>query len=445
MGASDDVHALRARILELEQRSRELEDRNRELAAAARRPETGRAPAGGRARTAVAVVLVVVSVLLAPVAALGTWARLQLVDTDRFVQTFAPLAEQPAVQSLVTDQVVQGIEENVDVDGLVSDLFAGIEELDLPPRAKAAVPLLQGPAAEGMRSLIRTGVEQLVSSPQFAQLWEGALRETHGRAVAVIQGDPNAALQLSEDGTLSLQLSSVIREVKDVLAGRGLGFAESIPEIDRAIPILTADSLVLVRTVYQIAVAAGYWLPWIVLALLGVGVALARDRPRALAWAGAGLTVSFLLLAAGLGIGKQFFAGAVSPSIMPAATAHLVFDQLTLLMSSTILAMVVLSIFLALGGWMAGGSRPARAIRGAAETGFSAARGAADRRGLSTDSFGRAVERWRSAIVLATIGVGVVVLFLNRPPTAAGVVTTLLVVLLVLLAVELLRRPSRER
>ena len=432
-------------LRELRERVAELEMRNRELAAEAGAPQGGEhRRARGGARTAIAVALIAASAILAPIAVLGTWARIQLVDTDRFVQTFAPLAEKPEVQELVTDQVVEGIDESIDIDGLVNDLFAGVDELDLPPRAKAALPLLAGPAAEGMRSLIRTGVDRLVASPQFAQLWEVTLRETHSRAIAVIQGDPNTALQLSDDGTLSVELSTVIREVKQALVQQGLGFAERIPEIDRSIPILASDSLVLVRTVYQLAVAVGYWLPWAVLVLLAAGVAVARNRARAIAWTGLGLAVSLLLLAGGMGIGKQFFTGAVSPSIMPAATAHLIFDQLTELISSMLLSLVVLSLFVAAGGWLSGSSRPARAVRGAAGAGLAAVREASDRRGLGTGGFGRLVERWHSVLVAATIGVGVLVLFLQRPPTLGGVASTLLVVLAVLLVVELVRRPPER-
>ncbi|WP_200332524.1 hypothetical protein [Leucobacter sp. L43] len=430
-----DIETLQAYVADLEARNRTLQE-------AAEHPSSRRRP--GRGRSALAFVLVLVSVILAPVAVLGTWARLQLVDTERFVETFAPLAEQPEVQAFVSDQVVDGIEENVDIDGMVGEVFDGIAQLDLPPRALTALSLLENPAAAGVRSLLGSGVERVVVSPQFAQLWETALRETHQRAIAVIQGDPNAALQLSDDGTLSLELATVIREVKTVLVEQGLGFAANIPEVERSIPILSADSLVLVRSLYQVAVSAGYWLPWGVLALLVAGVVAARKRTRAIAWSGAGLAMSFLLLAAGLGIGKQVFVGAVSPSVMPSATARVLFDQLTLLLASTVLALIVLSLFIGIGGWLAGSSRSALAIRGAAESGFAAARSAADRRGIGTGSFGRAVERWRSAIIVAAIGFGVILLFVHRPITVGGVVGTLVAVLIVLMLLEIARRPGSD-
>lgn len=437
MHQEQDVQALRTQIAALEARNREIQEALEHTA-----NQEPRVASRSRGRTIVAVILVLVGILIAPVAVVGTWARVQLVDTDRFVQTFAPLAEDPAVQSFVASQASAAIEANVDIDGMVGDLFDGISSLDLPPRALASVALLKGPAADGVRSLINSGVERVVASPQFAQLWEGVLRETHGRAIAVIQGDPNTALQLSEDGTLSLELKTLIDEVKTSLVNQGFGFAENIPEIDRAIPLLTADALVLVRTLYQVATAAGFWLPWLVLTLVAAGVATARNRVRALGWAGLGLTVAFLLLASGLGIGRRFFVGAVSPSVMPASAARAIFDQLTLLMSSAVLALTVLSGFIAVGAWLAGRSRAATALRTAGARLLETIRTSADAHGLNTGSFGRLIERWHSAIVAATIAGGILVLFLNRPMSLGGVILTLVIMLFVLLIVELVRRPG---
>ena len=69
-------------------------------------------------RTAAAVVLVVVGLLLAPVAVISAWARLELVDTERFVATFAPLADDPAVQAYIADEVTAAIEDQVDIPGI---------------------------------------------------------------------------------------------------------------------------------------------------------------------------------------------------------------------------------------------------------------------------------------------------------------------------------------
>lgn len=422
---------------ELRRRVAALEQENESLRAPA---DTG--PRRSRGRTAVAVLLIAVGLLLAPVAALGTWARLQLVDTDQFVSTFAPLAEDPAVQAFVADEVTAAINDQVDVDALVGEVFDGVRELDLPPRAEAALGLLEGPAAQGVQTLIADVVTQVVSSPAFVEVWANALRLTHQRAVAVIQGDPAAALQLAEDGTLSLQLGVVIAKVKAELSDRGVGIADMIPEIDREIPILQADALVLMRAVYNTAVAAGYWLPWVVIALLVAGVAIARRPLHAMAWTAALFAIAFMLLASGLGIGRAFFVGTVSPSVMPAPAATALFAQLTMLLQSTAVALAVLGALIAIGAWLAGATRPARTLRGAATRVADALRSTGDRHGLSTGRFGELVERWRSAILVVVAVIGALLIFVNRPPTIGGVVGVVVGVAVVFVVVELVRRPA---
>lgn len=443
--ADGELDKLRQQVSALESQNKRLEEAVEHTKHAQANNSTPGA-AGRRFswRSVFAAMFVLISIVLAPAAVMGAWARVQLVDTDRFVQTFAPLAESPAVQALIVDQVVFGIEESIDLDKLVADVFSGIAALELPAQAQAALPLLEGPAAQGMRSMMRTGVSTLVESQQFADLWAGTLRETHSQVIAVIQGDPEAMVQLSSDGTLSVSLKSVIEGAKEYLTDQGIGFADAIPVIDRSIPIVASDALVLVRVGYQLSTAVGYWLPWIALGALVIGVVLARNRSRTLALGGAGLTVAFVTLALGLKLGEAFFVSAVSPSVMSVAAAHAIFGQLMMTTFATLIALIVLSLALAIGSWISGSSPKAVALRDASDAGFSAIRTAAEKRGLHTGRFGVILERWRRVILVAVVVVGVAALFLNRPIQLAGVVTTIVVVLLVLLALELLRRPNPE-
>lgn len=394
------------------------------------------------ARSIIAGIVLVVAVLLAPIAAMGTWARLQLVDADRFVATFAPLAEDPDVQDFVADQVTAAIDEQVDLDAVVGELFDGLRALDLPPRATAALGLLEAPAASGLSSLIDGVVHDVVSSQQFADIWAETLRFTHERAVAILQDEPGTALELSDDGVLSVDVGAVVERVKEALAERGAGVADLIPVIDRTIPVVQADALVLVRTVYQIAVTAGFWLPWVVLGLVVLGVLLAVNRPRALFWTSAGFAVVFFLLAAGMGIGRGFFVSAVSPSIMTAAAAESLFDQLTALLGSTIVALALVGALIALWAWLAGSSRSALTVRRVTESGFGALRDAAEARGISTGRFGRSVDRYRGAILIAGMAIGVLILLATRPVTFGAVLGVAIGVLVLTILVELLRRPG---
>ncbi|MDF2506754.1 MAG: hypothetical protein K0Q52_613 [Microbacterium sp.] len=426
-----ELDDLRARVLLLEQENQTLKSETRE--------KPRRRPVG---RSIVAGIVLAVAVLLAPIAAMGTWARLQLVDADRFVATFAPLAEDPDVQDFVAAQASAAIQEQVDLTAVVGEVFDGLRELDLPPRAASALTLLEAPAASGLTSLVDGVIHDVVASDQFADIWAQSLRFTHERAVAIMQNSPDTALQLADDGVLSIDLGLVVDRVKSVLTERGVGFADLIPEIDRSIPIAQADALVLVRTVYQIAVAAGFWLPWVVLGLVVAGILLARNRPRALFWTSAAFAVAFLLLSAGVGIGRTFFIRAVSPSIMTTGAAQALFDEVTSLLSSTIVALAMVGVLVAVWAWLAGTTRSAVAVRGVLDSGFSAMRGTWERRGFSTGRLGLAVDRFHGPIVIVEMILALLILITTRPVSFGTVLGVTIGLIVVMIVVELLRRPT---
>lgn len=136
--------------------------------------------------------LIVIAALLVPVSIVSAWARTELVDETAFVATFAPLAQDPAVQALIVDEATAAIDESLDLQTLTDDLFDGLADLGLPPRATAAIDLLRGPAVEGLRGLVGTSVTQLVESDVFASVWETALRASHRGLTAAATGSTPA-------------------------------------------------------------------------------------------------------------------------------------------------------------------------------------------------------------------------------------------------------------
>lgn len=427
--ALDDAAELRERIARLEADNEAL--------------AVGRTERPGRTRTIVSATLIVVGLVLAPVAVLGSWVRAELVDTDRFVQTLAPLAAEESVQDFITDRTTTVIDENLNLTGVVGDMFAGIAGLDLPPTAQVAVAQLEAPAVAGVESLISSGVQRVVGSEQFVQIWESVLRETHTRSIAVIQGQPGTAVTLADDGTVALDVGVVVSAVRDALIANGVTIAESIPAISSSVPLLQNDSLAGIRTGYQLAVGVGTWLPWVAFGALVLGVALARRRIVVASRAGAWLAVSLGVLAAALAIGRMLFIGAVSPAVMPATTADVIFEQLTSLLVPTVVALIVFGVLVAVGAWIAGPSRAAGAIRGAVDAVFDSIRRFLDAHGLGTARFGRTLDRIRPALITGVVVLAVLIVFLVRPVTTGSVLWTVFWMLVALLLVEVLRRPER--
>ncbi|KKD01915.1 membrane protein, partial [Streptomyces sp. WM6386] len=60
-------------------------------------------------------VLLLLALLLAPLAVAAAWVQDTVSDTDRYVDTVAPLASEPAVQGVVINRLTNRVVDNVDV------------------------------------------------------------------------------------------------------------------------------------------------------------------------------------------------------------------------------------------------------------------------------------------------------------------------------------------
>src|SRR3954451_21805145 len=133
MTDSDEVLRLQLRVAELE-------------TALDARPEPvtpdPRPAAGERVRTLSAVFLITLSCLLAPLSVTAVWASRQVSDTDRYVETVAPLADDPAVQRAVSDAVAREIFQQIDLRGLSQQALDALSQRGVPPAVAANLAAL---------------------------------------------------------------------------------------------------------------------------------------------------------------------------------------------------------------------------------------------------------------------------------------------------------------
>ena len=150
---------------------------------------------GGRQRwrTIVAVLLIVLGCVLAPLAGVAVWARNQVTNSDRYVATITPLASDPAIQQAITDQITTQVFTAIDIQALttqvVDALSARVEGRGLPPQAAAALQGLAGPVANGVEGFVRTQVER-------------TLTVRAGKGVVDRQGDPARMGELGDGGKI---------------------------------------------------------------------------------------------------------------------------------------------------------------------------------------------------------------------------------------------------
>ncbi|GAB3170467.1 hypothetical protein GCM10027059_36970 [Myceligenerans halotolerans] len=428
-----------ARLAELERENARL---RRRLDEAQAMPEDAASrPARHRGRTAAAVVLITLGALLAPAAVVAAWVERTLTDTDRYVATVAPLADDPTVQSAVAGRLTEAVMARIDVGAVVDDVAAGLAAQDVPPRATTALTALEAPLTSGVESFVRRAADGVVRSEQFESAWDQANRVAHQQFVAAMRGTGSDVVQVGAEGQLTISLAGMIDVLKEWLAERGFGLAANLPTIDATFTIVETSQLVELRNRYAQLVALGTWLPWVALALLAAGVLAATHHLRALVATGLALVVAMLVLAVGLAIARGLYLDALSGQVARLDAAEVVFDQLVTFLRVTLRTVGVLGLAVALAAYLGGSSASARGLRAGIGTGLGRTRTWAEHRGVTAGPAGTWLGEHRGVVRTAVVALAAVVVLLASNPTPGLVVGVAVGAGLVITLIELLARP----
>ncbi|MGW0176911.1 hypothetical protein ACWDUM_24050 [Rhodococcus sp. NPDC003322] len=392
--------------------------------------------------TAAGLLLVLVAVLgIGAVAA--RYARSQILDTDRYVQTVAPLASDPALQAALTDEVTDQIMTRVDVEQMTADALGALTEVAprVPPAVVGLAPVIAGQA----QSFVHNTVSRLVTSDQFETMWVEANRQAHQELVSVATGENSGALKVNDKGEVSISLAAMINTVKAELVQRGFAFVDKLPDVDATFVIFQSADLVKAQRLVNWLDKASAVLPWLTLltALLAIWAAPRGGRRRALALVGAALAIGMGILAVAISIGRSVYLGQVPTDVLPPDAAGVLFDTLAQPLRTTVRAVFVLAVLIGIVGYLSGSSPSATAIRRAYSRSM-------DRlRSPDTEREPRAVEtyaaRFRMPLRIAIIAIAVAALVFWRYPSGIVVIVTILIAVVALIAVELLARPALAR
>ncbi|MFB7042285.1 MULTISPECIES: hypothetical protein [unclassified Streptomyces] len=390
-----------------------------------------RRPPKHRAKSFLAVVLIVLGCVLAPLGIVAAWAADVVGDTDRYVETVAPLASDPAVQDAVADRATDALMTRIDLSTLLSD--AAPEER---PRLEKALGGL-GDSLEGaVRGFVHEKAREVTGSDAFATVWTEANRKVHASVDKALTGSGGGAVRL-EDDTVTLDLAPVVEQVKQRLVDEGMGFAARIPEIHTDFTLVRSDDIGKVKNGVRLLQIAGDRLPVLAVLLVAGGVLLARRRRRALVAGALAVAVTTGLLGIGLRVFRAFYLDALPAGVSPEA-AGAVYDALTRLLHTMVRTAVALGAVVALAAWLTGRGRRARLVRGLWTSGIGAARATADRSGLRTGPVGPFVRRHRTWIVWVLVVAALAAYVLWSYPTGWVVVGLALALLLALAVVEFL-------
>ncbi|MEV7140593.1 hypothetical protein [Streptomyces tauricus] len=390
-----------------------------------------------RVRRLGAAILLLVTLLLAPLAVVAAWVHDTVSDTDRYVATVAPLASDPAVQKVVTDRLTDRVVRQVDVEAVTAALTKVLADSGAPPRVVAGSEALTGPLTSAVRTVVRRNVERVVTSDFFEQVWEGSNRRAHAAVLGMLTGERHGALRATDDA-VELDIGSVVDEVRQRLVDQGFEKAAAIPDSDRTVTLFRSEELAKAQDTMRLLDILGAWLPVLTVALAALAVWTApRHRSMLLITAiGTGLMMVVLLIA--LAAVRRVYLDTVPAVTLPPDAAAAIFDTFVRFLRDSTRTLLVVAVITALAAYLYGPGRAAVGLRSTARRGAGAAGRGLSRAGMRVGPVGRRLAARRSWATGVVIGAGALALLLWNHPTVGAVALVLGLVLVALAAVAVL-------
>jgi hypothetical protein len=365
-------------------------------------------------------VLVVLVCVLAPVSVMAVWLRNTVLHTDQYVDTMAPLAEDPAVQQAIANRVTNTLVGETNLEKKIADL--------LPDRAAPAAPFIAG----GAEQVVRNTTLKIVESDQFATLWREMNRRAHKQVVAVLQGKGTDNVQ-TENGQVVVRIGPVVDKVLGALEKAGITLFENVQvdRVNREIVLVDSEDLRTAQSAVDLLNTLAWVLPFVLVGIFAIAVWLSGNRRRTVLRTALGIALAMGIVLTLFNLLRSVYLDALPASVNEdAATA--VYDQVLSFLRTALRTSFVLAVVVAIGAWLSGPGRAATRIRDAVRRQPAA--------GGEVSPVGAFVGRYRTALRILVGAVAVIILVALSHPTPLAVLVVAVLVVIGLVVIELLGR-----
>jgi hypothetical protein len=240
----------------------------------------------GRIRTRVAIGLAALSGVLLAASVVAVWSRNQILNTDSYVKTVAPMIEDSVIQREIVDNITEAVMSIADIEqrlnGVLPDSLAVLSET----------------VDESFSVVVRERATDMVRSDEMAVLWREVNRAAHEAVKAVLLDKQSAQADVAG----VVDLTGYVGSLVDSLIADGAVFLGDVSDTRLALDVELFDvqGLKKVQTGVRILDGLATLLP--VLARLFAALAIVLGRPvrRSVqyvgnAWIGAGVLVLLLM------------------------------------------------------------------------------------------------------------------------------------------------------
>ena len=233
----------------------------------------------GRIRSIAAVALAVIAVLLGSMAVDAFWLHQRIFNTDNFVESLAPLPQDPAVSTAIATRTVEVLSAGGTAESKVADI--------LPDRLAFLAP----DVFDVVEEKVFDATVGIVGSEAFARVWMAGLETVHAAIIGILDGDPD----YPATGDVGLRLEGTAGLVLEELDKRGLDLFEEIETTVGEIAFVQAEMLATPRSLVNVLHTGVWVLPIAALVVLGLAVLVDRDRLRPVQVFGFGLAIAILV------------------------------------------------------------------------------------------------------------------------------------------------------
>jgi hypothetical protein len=238
----------------------------------------------GRTATFAAITLAVIAAILVSIAVDTYWLHDRIFDTDGFVESLAPLPQDPVISTAIAMHTVEAVDQAGGAEQRVAEALP--DQLDfLAPRF-----------VDVTQEIIFETTKKLVESDAFMELWVIGLGAMHSALIGILEGD----IVTTESGYVAIGLDGTADLVLDRLEDDSVGLFTEIKASIGELVVIQADLLAAPRTVIGVFRTAVWVLPLAALILMAIAVFIDRDRLRPIQWFGFGSALAILFSLAGL-------------------------------------------------------------------------------------------------------------------------------------------------
>ncbi|RJP35452.1 MAG: hypothetical protein C4536_00560 [Actinobacteria bacterium] len=380
-------------------------------------------------RNLVAWIFVVIAFFTAVAAPLASWSHDYMLDTERFIDTIAPLVREDAVAQAISERAAYALIEGLEVEELLQEI--------LPE----GIAFIAAPLSGSIQGLAQRSAKAILQSDQFYWVWERILRLAHSTAVDAIRGE--SAVKVTEQGDVVLDLGELLQNLKNRLVEEGLGFMEKVPIPKDAgmFVLFTADELGLARGGVHLLDTMNWVLPLLAVLLFAAAIAISSDRRKFLMASGIAIALAMAISLIAINFTENQLLGLVEVETNLLA-AQVVWNRLFRGLVQVQWGLLALGVVVAGGAAVAGPYGWATWLRSKIAHLFEAWQDRRRRGVKEPGPVGKFVEAHKMAFRVSGLVLIVFVLLLLPKVTAAAVIASSIAFLVYLVVIELLRAPA---